>query len=128
MYSSDLRIRVAATGLATYPDVTVVRGRSKRDPANDVTVVNPRVVVEVLSPGTEDYDRGEKLEHYKQIESLAAVILVDHRKRSIELHERVGEGGAWRHRVAEAGDNFAIDALGAVLEVDPIYDDAEEPA
>ena len=68
VYSSDLRIRVAATGLATYPDVTVVCGRSERDPANEVTVVNPRVVVEVLSPGTEDYDRGEKLEHYKQIQ------------------------------------------------------------
>jgi Uma2 family endonuclease len=128
VYSSDLRIRVAATGLATYPDVTVVCGRSQRDPANEVTVVNPRVVVEVLSPGTEDYDRGEKLEHYKQIRSLAAVILVDYRERRIESHERADQGGAWRHRVAAGGESLAIDALGAVLKVDPIYDDAEEPA
>src|SRR5438128_717933 len=58
VYSSDLRIRVRATGLATYPDVSVVCGPVKTDPESDDTVVNPTAVVEVLSPGTIDYDLG----------------------------------------------------------------------
>jgi Uma2 family endonuclease len=64
VYSSDLRVRVHATGLATYPDVTVVCGEVQRDPESVTTVVNPRIVVEVLSDATEAYDRGQKLDHY----------------------------------------------------------------
>lgn len=126
VYSSDLRLRVLATGLATYPDVTVVCGPSERDPANRATVLNPRVVIEVLSPSTEDYDRGEKLDHYKQIPSLAAVVLVDYGKRRIESHQRATDG-TWRSLVAEDGATLPIEAVGAQLEVDAIYDDAEEP-
>src|SRR6478609_2292974 len=79
VYSSDLRLRVLATGLATYPDVTVICGPSVRDPESPSHVTNPKLVVEVLSPGTEDYDRNEKLEHYKSIPSLSAIVLVEHR-------------------------------------------------
>jgi Uma2 family endonuclease len=60
VYSSDLRIRVLATGLASYPDVAVVCGPAETDPESADTVVNPTAVVEVLSPGTIDYDLGEK--------------------------------------------------------------------
>jgi Uma2 family endonuclease len=62
-YSSDLRVRAQATGLGTYPDVTVVCGHLELDPEDPKkhTVTNPQVLVEVLSPSTEDYDRGEKL-------------------------------------------------------------------
>lgn len=63
VYSSDLRVRILATGLATYPDVTVIGGASERDPESPSHVVNPKVVVEVLSPSTEAYDRTEKLQH-----------------------------------------------------------------
>lgn len=62
VYSSDLRLRVLATGLATYPDVTVICGASQRDPASTTHVTNPTLIVEVLSTGTADYDRGEKLQ------------------------------------------------------------------
>ncbi len=62
-FSADLRVRILATGLATYPDLTIVCERLEPDPADRSghTVTNPRVVVEVLSPSTEDYDRTEKL-------------------------------------------------------------------
>lgn len=64
-----------ATGLGTYPDVTVVRGALELDPEDpkQQTVLNPRFIVEVLSPSTEDYDRGEKLVSYQQIPSLECV-------------------------------------------------------
>src|SRR4029078_9206247 len=75
VYSSDLRVRVLATGLATYPDVTVVCGALERDPQSPDTVVSPVVVVEVLSPGTESFDRGEKREHYQRIATVREIVL-----------------------------------------------------
>lgn len=120
VYSSDLRVRVLATGLATYPDVTVVCGELERDPESPTTVVNPRAVVEVLSDGTEAYDRGQKLDHYRQISALAAVLLVSHRAPAIEVWER-GRDGTWRMREFGPGQAVEIQALPARLFVDEIY-------
>jgi Uma2 family endonuclease len=120
VYSSDLRVRVLATGLVTYPDVTVVCGELERDPESPTTVVNLRVVVEVLSDGTEAYDRGQKLDHYRRIPSLTAVVLVSHRAPSVEVWER-GSDGAWRHGQFRAGDAAVIEPLPARLLLDEIY-------
>ena len=120
VYSSDLRVRVLATGLATYPDVTVVCGELERDPESPATVVNPRVVVEVLSDGTEAYDRGQKLDHYRRIPSLAAVVLVSHRAPAIEVWERASDG-AWGRQEFGPGQAAEIQALPARLLVDEIY-------
>jgi len=120
VYSSDLRVRVLATGLATYPDVTVVCGELQRDPDSPTTAVNPRVVVEVLSDGTETYDRGQKLDHYRRIASLAAVVLVSHRSRLIEVWARA-EDGPWTHREFAPGQVAEIPAVSARLSVDEVY-------
>jgi Uma2 family endonuclease len=74
---------VLRTGLATYPDATVVSGPTVRDPDKKTNVTNPRVLVEVTSDATEDYDRGEKLTHYQQVPSLEAVVIVSHREPRI---------------------------------------------
>ena len=120
VYSSDLRVRVLATGLATYPDVTVICGELERDPDSPTTAVNPRVVVEVLSDGTETYDRGQKLDHYRRIPSLAAVVLVSHRSPTIEVWERTSDG-AWRSQEFGPGQAAEIGALPAHLLVDEVY-------
>lgn len=78
-------MRVLKTGLATYPDASVVCGPAVRDPEKKTNVTNPRVLVEVTSDSTEDYDRGEKLTHYQQIPSLDAVVIVSHRTPRIEV-------------------------------------------
>lgn len=124
VYRSDLRVRILATGLATYPDVTVVCGKSERDPESSTHVTNPKVVVEVLSPGTEEYDRGEKLQHYQQVESLDAIVLVDFRSPLIELWTRQGEG--WVKTEYRAGQTVAIDAISCELPVAPVYAAARE--
>jgi len=98
VHMSDLRVRVERTGLATYPDVAVVCGSWKRDPEDSNTILNPTVVVEVLSPSTEAYDRGEKLEHYKSIPSLRACLLVAHDRREIELWLRE-PGQPWSRKL-----------------------------
>jgi Uma2 family endonuclease len=119
VYSSDLRVRVLATGLATYPDATVICGPSERDPESATHVTNPKLVVEVLSRSTVDYDRGEKLQHYQQIPSLEAILLVDHEKDRIDLWRR--SGGSWWSCSFGAGDVVPLDAIGATIAVDDVY-------
>lgn len=124
VYSSDLRVRVLATGLATYPDVTVICGPSERDPESPSHVTNPKVVVEVLSPGTEDYDRNEKLEHYKQIPSLSAIVLVDYRTELAEMWTRTGD--EWVHARFGAGGHVVVTAIRCALSIDDLYRVARE--
>ncbi|MDQ3684127.1 MAG: Uma2 family endonuclease [Acidobacteriota bacterium] len=76
VYPSDMRVCISATGLYTYPDVVVVCGEPKLQDSYLDTLLNPVVIVEVLSGSTEAYDRGRKFEHYQQIESLREYILV----------------------------------------------------
>ncbi len=127
VHISDLRIRVGETGLATYPDVTVVCGSWERDPDDAHTIVNPTVLVEVLSPSTEAYDRGEKLEHYKRIPSLRACLLMAHDRREIEIWTRE-DTEPWKRALVVSGQVAEIAAVSSTLDVDTIYDDAKEPA
>ena len=127
VHMSDLRIRVVGTGLATYPDVAVVCGVWERDPEDARTILNPAVIVEVSSPSTEAYDRGEKLEHYKRIPSLRACLLVAHDRREIELWTRDGSE-AWKRSLVVSGQVAEIAAASARLDVDAVYDDAKEPS
>ena len=83
-------------------------------------MVNPTVVVEVLSDGTEAYDRGEKLEHYQRVATLQECVLVSHRERQVESWRRE-PGRAWSRRAAGAGQTLRIDSLGCVLVVDEVY-------
>lgn len=123
-YSADLRVRVRATGLATYPDAAVICGAPERDPESPTHVLNPTALVEVLSPGTEAYDRGEKREHYQQIGALREYVLVAQATRTVETYSRSTEESAWVHRVHHAGDKVELPALGVGFEVDELYDAA----
>jgi len=120
LHSSDLRVRVLATGLAAYPDVTVVCGPKQVDPESRTTIINPSVIVEVLSDGTQDYDRGEKAEHYRQIPSLQVCMLVSHRERHIEVWRR-GPAGGWSCADYRAGAIIELEAIGVSFAVDEVY-------
>jgi Uma2 family endonuclease len=125
-FSSDLRVRVATTGLATYPDVTVVCGPLEADPDSEATVTNPKVIVEVLSPSTKDYDLGEKFEHYRKIPTLQAVVYVWQTETRMESRTRQPDG-TWVSRASGAGDTVPIDAISCALIVDDVYRDASLP-
>lgn len=123
VYSPDLRVRANATGLATYADVTVICGQLELDPADPKghTALNPRVIVEVLSPSTETYDRGEKLEHYKTITSLHEILLVAHDRREVEVLRREADG-TWSRHVVPDGAVVHLALLDACeLPVSEIY-------
>jgi Uma2 family endonuclease len=85
---SDMRLRVPDTGLYTYPDVTVVCGDPKLEDAHKDILLNPTVLIEVLSDSTESYDRGRKFEHYRRIVSLQEYVLVSQTEPRIEVYRR----------------------------------------
>jgi Uma2 family endonuclease len=126
VHDADLRVRVRETGLTTYPDVTVVCGPRERDPEDAHAVTNPTVIVEVLSPSTEPYDRGDKFEHFKRMPSLEQYVLVSHRARELEVFTR-GASGGWEHRAYRDGERADLPSIGASLAVSELYDAAEEP-
>jgi Uma2 family endonuclease len=121
VFTSDVRIRVKATGLATYPDVSVVCGAQESDPDDPSgnTIINPRILVEVLSPSTEDYDRGEKLAHYKQIPSLQEILLAAHDEPRLELWRRSGD--RWVLEVIRGEESANLESVEAGLAVSEVY-------
>jgi Uma2 family endonuclease len=119
-------LRVRATGLATYPDVTVVCGRSERDPEDELAVTNPTAIVEVLSSSTEGYDRGDKFEHYKAIPSLRQYVLVAHDRRRVDVWTRSADDG-WTLVVSEDGETATLASIGCTVDVRALYDAATEP-
>jgi Uma2 family endonuclease len=119
VYTSDLRVRVIATGLSTYPDVTVVCGGAARAADDPDAVTNPRVLLEVLSDGTEAYDRGPKFAHYRRFESLCEYVLVSQHEPRVEVFTRSGRRFVLDE--ATAGERIALASLGIELAVDELY-------
>jgi Uma2 family endonuclease len=120
-YSSDLRVYVEATGLATFPDGSVICGPLvQHPPSPDATAVNPTVLVEVTSDSSEAYDHGAKLEHYRTIPTLRDYVIVSHRERRISVHSRTATG-EWLTRTAVAGGSVALQGLPCRLSIDELY-------
>lgn len=95
VFNSDMRLRIEATGLFTYPDVQVACGKLRFADAREDTLLNPRIVVEVLSDSTAAWDRGKKFWHYRHLASLAEYVLVSQDGWLIEHYTRQTDGG-WR--------------------------------
>ena len=124
VYASDLRLRYAHADAASYPDVMVFCGTQQVAADDPHALTNPRVIVEVLSPSTESWDRSGKFALATGIPSLEHYLLVHQDTPRIE-HLTRGEGGAWRWTEARAGE---VLRLGELLElpVDEVYDGLDE--
>lgn len=121
-YTSDLRVRVSKGDLTTYPDGAVICGRVVPALEDAVAATNPVLLIEVTSASTEGYDRGAKLTHYRQLETLREVLLISHRERQLELHRRDAAGG-WSTERAGPGQRLRLESVGAELAVDDVYAD-----
>jgi len=88
VYSQDMRVKVSAAGLYTYPDVVVVCGKAQFEDRHRDTLLNPTVLIEVLSPSTETYDRGTKFAFYRSLESLTDYLVVAQDSPQIEHYAR----------------------------------------
>ena len=121
VYPSDMRVKVSRTGKYTYPDVVVACAEEAFDDTENDTLLNPVVIVEVLSESTEAYDRGKKFEQYQNIESLTEYLLVAQDSQRIEQYVRQ-RNREWRYsEYHELEDVVEINVIGCVLAVKDVY-------
>lgn len=119
--SSDIRVRIDETGLYAYPDLTIHCGHAAYAPTRPVCLLNPRVVIEVLSENTAGYDLGAKAAHYRHRATIQTLLFVDSRKRSIQRQDR-NVDGTWTLADLESGD---VRVLDVVIPFDEVYDEVE---
>lgn len=125
-YVNDMRVKVAATGLYTYPDVAVVCGEIRFDDAQKDTLLSPTVLIEVLSPSTEAYDRGEKFAHYRRLESLQEYVLIAQDKVRVEHFRR--QGVQWvLTEISDSAGTVELASIECHVALRDIYDKVEFP-
>jgi Uma2 family endonuclease len=129
VYGNDLRVRIPRKTLYTYPDVTVVceEPQIETHKHGGATLTNPRLIVEVLSPATERYDRGDKFALYREIPSLVEHVLVSQSQSRIETFFHRDDGG-WSFFPHEGADAVArLQSLQIDLPLSEVYDRVEFP-
>jgi Uma2 family endonuclease len=122
-YGPDLRIEVRETGLFTYADASVVCGDPMlRDGRRD-TILNPTLLVEVLSPSTEAYDRGDKFAHYRQLASLGEYLLIAQDRPRIERYHRPPGSEQWvLSEIHDPDGALDLPSIGCRLSLREVYD------
>lgn len=122
-YANDMRVRVTATGLYTYPDIVAVCGGRIFDDLESDTLLNPTLIIEVLSPSTEAYDRGRKFDQYARIPSLQEYVLVAQDQPGVQRYQRTGDG-SWRYASQSGLDvSITLDAVGVSPSLADIYEE-----
>jgi len=125
VYTGDMRVRVSETGLYTYPDVLAVCEPPRFDDEEKDTLLNPTLIIEVLSKSTESYDRGEKFAHYRTIGSLKEYILISQNWFRIEHYMRQS-GSQWMlSEFSDPEDTVELPSVGCSLKLSEVYDKVE---
>jgi Uma2 family endonuclease len=123
IYSSDVRVRVNAAGLYTYPDISIVCGEAQFTTDKPDTLLNPTLIVEVLSPSTEGYDRGKKFQLYRALTSLQEYVLISQDQARIERYMRQSSDHPWLF-TDHAGLDAALElpSIGCRLALADVYE------
>lgn len=127
VFNSDLRVRVEATGLHTYPDATLVCGEMEFADDQRDTLINPTVLVEVLSDSTEKYDRGLKANNYRQIESLRELVFIAQDRPHAERFTRQANGDWLFHEERVLTAMFDLPSVGISISLSEIYRGVDFP-
>ena len=125
-FSSDMRVHIPENTLYTYPDLVIFCGKPNFQDDKTDTLLNPSVIIEVQSPSTGEYDRGQKFHLYRSISSLVEYVLIDSRRLSAEVH-RKGDNGLWT-LVSEAysiDESIEISHIDLRLQMADIYAQTE---
>lgn len=128
VYPADMRVKISATGLYTYPDVTVVCGEPQFEDHHGDVLLNPTVLFEVLSESTEAYDRGTKSSQYRQLPSLQELVLVAQDRYSVERLTRQPDGGWLLTEWTSAADVMSLESIGVRVALAEIYRRIEFPS
>ena len=125
VFLANMRLKVPAMPPYRYADGSALCGIARFQKVAGVDVlVNPALIIEVLSPSTEDYDRNLKFEHYKSIESLREYVLVEQDRPRLSLWQRDLDTADWRETVIEGLDSMvSFECVGCTLSVRDIYED-----
>ena len=119
-YMSDMRVWIEATGLYTYPDVVVVCGEPRFQDREVDTLLNPTVIVEVLSPTTAAYDRGDKFRHYRRIDSLREFVLISQDRMMVERYTRQGKDWVLSD-MTDPDQVLKLESIGCQIPLGRIY-------
>jgi Uma2 family endonuclease len=122
--SADMRVLIDETGLYCYPDLTVVCGRPETIPTRPPTLLNPRLIVEVLSESTAAFDKDVKFAHYRRRASVQSIVFVSWPERRIEHDGRDGDG--WRLTEARGSEVLPVASLDVEIPLDEVYDGMAE--
>ena len=125
LYANDMRVKVSPAGLYTYPDLIVVCGKAQFDDVQFDTLLNPTLIIEVLSDSTEAYDRGRKFEHYRKLESLAEYVLVAQHRPHVESYRRQPDQQWLLTESTGLESVFRLDSIDCELALAEIYDKVE---
>src|SRR5437867_3981755 len=121
LYANDMRVRVAQTGLYTYPDVIVVCGQPQFTDEIVDTLVNPTFLAEVLSPSTEAYDCGREFEHYRPVESLSEYLLVAQDRMHADLFTRLPDSRWLLMEASRAEDVLELRSIACRISMADLY-------
>ena len=121
-YSSKMRMFVPKTNFYTYPDVVVVCGEPKFQDKVFDTLLNPTLLIEVLSESTESYDRGKKFQHYRSIESLQEYVLVSQDEARIEKYLKQGDGFWVLSEAFGLDAKVKLDSIDCEIALSEVYD------
>ncbi len=120
LYIADMRVRITETGAYTYPDLVVICGEPQLEESNFDTLLNPDVIIEILSESTESWDRGGKFAHYRRLGSLTDFVLVSPNQILVEHYSRQGEQWlltAW----TKLEDSLRLDSIACEVTLREIY-------
>lgn len=121
VYSADLRVKVSPTGLYTYPDVIVLCEEPRFSDEQKDTLVNPALIIEVLSESTENYDRGRKFEQYRTIDSFVEYLLIAQNRPHVEHHTRQADGSWLLYETNNLADTIQLKSVPCTLRMADIY-------
>ncbi len=121
IFGGDMRVKVSSTGLYTYPDVAVVCGEPHFEDRHLDTLVDPALLVEVLSASTEAYDRGRKAEQYRRLVSLGEYLLIAQDALRVERYRRQGEREWLLTEFRDLEDEVELESVGCSLRLGEIY-------
>jgi Uma2 family endonuclease len=120
-YTRDLRLHIPASGLYTYPDVLVICGKVElATPEGDV-VTNPKVIVEILSPTTQNYDRGDKFADYRTIPEFCEYLLIAQDRMHAEHFKKQPDGGWLLHETSDGNAVIALESIGVRFTLSEAY-------
>lgn len=120
VHGSDMKIKTVAPPDYHYPDVSVICGQPVFEDETRDVLLNPKLIVEVLSDSTERYDCGDKFAGYRTIDTLQDYVLVSQKQVLVEHYHRLPDG-TWIYRALRAGERLALASLESEIPVDRIY-------